>query len=649
MKYTAPAKAMASTSRWPSPISAEIVASASSQPQELNCFGDEHWWLERDPDRGGRVDIIRSHHGQRQPRLPPKLSCRSRVHEYGGGSYCVCQDGVYFVNDQDQHIYYLAHDDQLRCICQSPLTRYADLSFDPARACLFCIQELHSDNNSAQNSLIRIDPTNGVSDTLASGYDFYASPSLSPDGKQLAWLCWNHPDMPWDSSELWLADLDHEGNIVSSQRIAGGDGVSVFQPSWSQAQQLFFVDDRSGWWNLYSYTSGQTRALYPSELEFGLPQWVFSQRSYAVIDEHRLLVSYYEHGNQQLALLNHPRQQLTPISNRFNSFTSLCVSTDCAAFIAASDSEFAQTVQLDLETLQLQSLSKPAAVAVAADYYSRPQTIEFTTRHGDTAYAFYYPAHNPDCDTDSDFKPPLIVITHGGPTARSDAALDLRKQYWTTRGYSLLDVNYSGSTGYGRAYRDRLHGQWGVRDAEDCCDAALHLVNAGLVDAERLIIKGSSAGGYTVLCALTFHNVFAAGASYYGIAELEALAKHTHKFEAHYLDRLVGPYPEMQTTYQQRSPIHYVDQLNCPVIFFQGTEDKVVPQEQADMMFAALRQKGVATSYLAFAGEAHGFRKAQTQIDCLHAEQEFYARVLGLPLPDETTETLKIENLERQG
>ena len=239
----------------------------------------------------------------------------------------------------------------------------------------------------------------------------------------------------------------------------------------------------------------------------------------------------------------------------------------------------------------------------------------------------------------------MIVITHGGPTARSDAALDLRKQFWTSRGYALLDVNYSGSTGYGRAYRDLLRGQWGIRDAEDCCDAALHMVNAGLADPERLIIKGSSAGGYTVLCALTFHDVFSAGASYYGIGELEALAKHTHKFEAHYLDQLIGPYPEMRETYQQRSPLNYVDQLNCPVIFFQGLEDKVVPSDQAEMMFTALKQKGIATSYLSFTSESHGFRKADTIIACLKAELEFYARVLNLPMDTECEGNLKIENL----
>ncbi len=632
MKYTA----TRDIANWPSAISAELTTSATAQIHELSCFGASLWWLQRDPANGGRVDLVRYLHGQQSHRLPAQFSCRSRVHEYGGGSYCVCEHGVYFVNDHDQHIYYLADDDQFRCVTQSQLTRYADLVFDRTRACLFCIQELHSDNNSPQNSLIRLNPTHGDRQILAAGDDFYASPCLSEDGKQLAWLCWNHPNMPWDACELWLADLDSEGNIRQQRQIAGGDGVSVFQPSWSSEQQLFFVDDRSGWWNLYCYTDGATRALYPSKLEFGLPQWVFAQRSYAIIDKHRVLASFFEHGEHKLAVLNHDQHQLNLIDTGFNSFNSITTNAGTACFIAAADSEFAQPVLLDIDSLRVQTLATSPPVKIDPHYYSHPQTIAFTTRHGDTAYAFYYPAHNPEIDPDSDFKPPLIVITHGGPTARSDATLDLRKQYWTSRGFALLDVNYSGSTGYGRAYRERLTGQWGQRDAEDCCDAALHLVDSGLVDAERLIIKGSSAGGYTVLCALTFHNVFAAGASYYGIAELEALARHTHKFEAHYLDRLIGPYPEMQSSYQQRSPVNYVGQLNCPVIFFQGTDDKVVPKEQAEMMFQALQQKGIATRYLAFSGEAHGFRKAATQISCLHAELEFYVRVLKLPLSTES-------------
>jgi dipeptidyl aminopeptidase/acylaminoacyl peptidase len=629
---------------WPTPISSALTAGASLQLFEPMPFGAEHWWLERDPEQGGRVDIVRFAQGLTVRRLPPQLSCRSRTHEYGGGSYCVTSDGVYFVNDQDQDIYCLSHEGQLRRITTSELRRYADLIFDTSRNRLICVQEQHYDNKPPENSVIALDLDTGQHSVLAQGYDFYASARPSPDGKQLAWLCWNHPCMPWDGAELWLADFDCHGTLHLPEQIAGSNTVSVFQPEWSAANQLHYIDDSTGWWNLYRYCGGKTLALYPGNMEFGLPQWIFAQSSYCILDQQRILCSYFKAGNNSLGMLDCEHGTLTELETDYNSFSYLRAGVEYASFIAASDTSPAQLIKLDLATGKTQSLRNSAVIDVDAAYFSRPQTIEFNTRHGDTAHAIYYPPNNPGITAFDDQRPPLIVITHGGPTAHNDAALDLRKQFWTSRGYALLDVNYSGSTGYGRAYRDRLLGQWGLRDAEDCCDAAMHMVKAGLVDAERLIIKGSSAGGYTVLCALTFHDVFSAGASYYGICELEALARHTHKFEAHYLDRLIGPYPEMREIYRQRSPIRYVDQLHCPVIFFQGLDDKVVPSEQAEMMFTALKQKGVATSYLSFPGEGHGFRKAETIIACLRAELEFYARVLDLPLAAECEGRLQIEN-----
>jgi dienelactone hydrolase len=630
---------------WPSPISSALIASATSQLDEATVYGQELWWLERRPDQGGRVDIMRHMQTTTAGRLPPEFSCRSRVHEYGGGSYCVAEDGVYFVNDQDQDIYFLCHDDRLRRLSTTNDTRYADLTLDTTRQRLICVQEQHYPDGPPVNSIIAIDLATLVTTVLAQGYDFYASPKSSSDGHQMAWLCWNHPNMPWDAAELWLADFSIDGELQTTRHIAGGHSASVFQPEWSPASKLHYVDDRNGWWNIYSYHDGQSHALYQCEMEFGLPQWVFAQRSYSIIDNHRILCSYISEGQNKLGILDCTHNTLVEINTDYNSFSAINTNTDYACFIAAADGLSAQLVKMNLNSHTTQSLRSSASIDVDSRYFSRPRTIEFLTRHGDTAHAIYYPAHNPDVIIETEQKPPLIVITHGGPTARSDATLDLKKQFWTSRGYALLDVNYSGSTGYGRAYRDRLYGQWGLRDAEDCCDAAMHMVNAGLVDPERLIIKGSSAGGYTVLCALTFHNVFSAGASYYGIGELEALAKHTHKFEAHYLDQLIGPYPEMRETYQQRSPLHYVEQLSCPVIFFQGLEDKVVPSEQAEMMFTALKQKGIATSYLSFPGEAHGFRKADTIIACLKAELEFYARVLDLPMDAECEGDLEIENL----
>jgi dipeptidyl aminopeptidase/acylaminoacyl peptidase len=631
---------------WPSPIGSGLIASNALQLDELRIYGDALWWLERHPEQGGRVDI--AHHANDTTRalLPREYSCRSRVHEYGGGSYCISHKGIYFVNDADQDIYFLAHADApVQRITRSSDTRYADLSFDFHHNRLICIQEQHCDNDRVENSLLAINTDTGSRTVLASGDDFYSSPKPCPDGSRLAWLSWNHPDMPWDTTQLWLAELSDNGNIISSRVIAGGESVSVFQPEWSAAGALYFIDDRTGWWNLYHYDGQHAHPAYNCQLEFGLPQWVFGLRCYSFIDTHRIVCSVIDAGVGKLGILDTHDGEFAALETGYNRFSSINASADCTCFIGASDSTFSQVVRLDLKSARTTPLKYACTPELDSRYFSSPQSIEFSTRHGDTAHAIYYPPHNPDVTPDTEQKPPLIVITHGGPTACNDATLDLRKQFWTSRGYAVLDVNYSGSTGYGRRYRDRLLGQWGIRDAEDCCDAARYMVDAGLADAQRLIIKGSSAGGYTVLCALTFHDVFSAGASYYGIGELEALAKHTHKFEAHYLDRLVGPYPLMREIYAQRSPINYIDQLNCPVIFFQGLDDRVVPREQAEMMFNALRQKGVPTSYIEFTGEAHGFRKADTITACLRAELEFYARILGLPLDNECTGTLAIENL----
>ena len=535
--------AHAAYGNWPTPISSAVIASNALQLDELRVSGDELWWLERHPEQAGRVDIVRLAEGVVHACLPADYSCRSRVHEYGGGSYCVCEHGVYFVNDTDQDIYFLAHDAQLQRITHNHASRYADLVFDTHHHRLICILEQHCDNKDVKNSLVAINPDDGSQQVLAEGDDFYASPKPSPDGLKLAWLSWRHPDMPWDSTTLWLAEISLHGDMVSSRIIAGGDAVSVFQPQWSSSNRLYFIDDRTGWWNLYHFDGQQGHALHNSQLEFGLPQWVFGQSSYSFIDEHRILCSIIEAGTGLLGILDTRDGSLNRVETGFNSFSSINATADNACFIAASDNSFPQVIQLGLASEKITPINRACGLDLDQRYFSRPQQIEFTTRHADQAYAIYYPACNPQVSPPAEQKPPLIVITHGGPTACNNATLDLRKQFWTSRGYAVLDVNYSGSTGYGRQYRERLRGQWGIRDAEDCCDAALHMVNAGLVDASRLIIKGSSAGGYTVLCALAFHDVFSAGASYYGIGELEALAKHTHKFEAHYLDRLIGPYP----------------------------------------------------------------------------------------------------------
>lgn len=631
---------------WLSPITTSLITTASISLDELRLHASGTYWLERRPEEQGRCVIVKQAHGENHDLFAKPYSARSRVHEYGGGVYCVARCGLYFVNDQDQNIYFCAPQQPPVAITQTIDCCYADLLIDEHRQRLICVQQCnHPQTGEVENSLISIDLVSHTVISLHCGHDFYASPKLSPCGSQLSWLCWNHPDMPWDRTTLWLANIDDAHRLHQLKTIAHpeSDQVSILQPEWSADNQLYFISDLSGWWNLYRYQQGVIEAVGHYPLEFGLPQWVFAQSSYAFCDARTILCAPVDNGVASLALLDTVSGALTPVPTKWNSFSCIQADAEHFSFIAASPQSCPEVIHWQAD--QPQTLRRACNAQLDTAYYSYGQTIRFRTRHHDDAFAIYYAPVNPDYQAAATEKPPLIVLCHGGPTAMAEPSLDLRKQYWSSRGFALLDVNYSGSTGFGRAYRQRLNGNWGVRDAEDCCDAAQHLVEMGLADPARLIIKGGSAGGYTVLCALTFHRTFSAGASYYGIGDLESLLSDTHKFESRYLDRLLGPYPQSKHLYQQRSPINYVEQLNCPVIFFQGTEDKVVPKEQAEKMFTALKNKGIATAYLAFAGEQHGFRKAETIQQALAAELTFYAKIFSIPV--ETGCPLKIENLNQ--
>ncbi|MDH5388420.1 MAG: prolyl oligopeptidase family serine peptidase [Gammaproteobacteria bacterium] len=628
---------------WISPIESSLITADSVSLDELQLHSSGTYWLERRPDEQGRCVIVKHYNQNYCDLIPKPYSARSRVHEYGGGVYCIADNGIYFVNDNDQNIYFCPTDCVPVAITQTSNCCYADLQFDEHRQRLICIQQ-QTDDNEDINSLISIDLTTGTINILHSGHDFYASPRLSPCGTKLSWLCWNHPDMPWDKSQLWLADNDDDYQLNNIRTIQHPDSndVSFFQPQWSPDNQLFFVSDLSGWWNLYCYQHGSIQTISHEQLDFGLPQWVFAQSIYAFTSNNTILCAPIDNGIASLALIDTVSGALKTLPTDWNSFSSIQALGDHYSFIAASPKSFPEVISM--QSGHSQSLRQSCQTQLDTGYYSYGQTIQFRTRHNDDAFAIYYAPANKDFAAAIDEKPPLVVLCHGGPTAMADPSLDMRKQYWTSRGFALLDVNYSGSTGFGRTYRERLNGNWGLRDAEDCCDAAQHLVDLGLADSERLIIKGGSAGGYTVLCALTFHDTFSAGASYYGIGELESLLADTHKFESRYLDHLVGPYPERKDVYQQRSPINYVELLNCPVIFFQGTEDKVVPKEQAEKMFAALKDKGIPVAYVPFEGEQHGFRKAETIQRALDSEYAFYAKIFDIPV--ESSIQLHIENLD---
>lgn len=640
---------------WKSPITPDLVASESIRLEQVMIDGEDVYWIEMRPPESGRYVIVRrSQDGTREDLISTDFNARTRVHEYGGGSYLASEGAVYFTNFGDQRLY-LLEDDTPRPITSDTdgKLRYADFILDKQRQRIISVCEDHFGQGEAANSLVGIDIETGTLQSLASGNDFYSSPRLSPDGSRLAWLAWNHPNMPWDGTELWIARLEPDGTLGRKERIAGGPEESVCQPEWSPDGILHFVSDRTGWWNLYRWTDGVTELLFEKEAEFGRPQWVFGTSSYAFESADQIICTYAIEGSWHLARLdtkNHSLEPIEPIEPKFEPFdipytdiNYLRTMHGKIAFVGGSPGETTSIILFDSSSGKTEILRRSSEVSIDPGYISTPQPIDFPTENGLNAHAFFYPPKNCDYACPPDEKPLLLVISHGGPTSATSSSLSLSIQYWTSHGIAVLDVNYGGSTGYGREYRERLKGQWGVVDVDDCVNGALYLAKKGDADHERLIIRGGSAGGYTTLSALTFRDAFKAGASYYGIGDLETLTKETHKFESRYLDKLVGPYPERQDIYKSRSPINFIEKLSCPVIFFQGLEDKVVPPSQAESMYQALKKKGLPVAYVTFKGEQHGFRRAENIKRSLEAELYFYAQIFGFKLAD-PAKPVPIEN-----
>jgi dipeptidyl aminopeptidase/acylaminoacyl peptidase len=510
---------------------------------------------------------------------------------------------------------------------------------------MICVREDHTGGGEPVNMLASIDLGGELKQqVMVSGNDFYASPRLSPDGSRLAWLTWNHPNMPWNGTELWIGELRPDGSLGQTDHVAGSADESIFQPEWSPDGILHFVSDRTGWWNLYRCRNGGVEALVEMQAEFGKPQWVFGMSTYGFVSAERIVCAYTQDGVWHLASLDTTSGDLEPIKTAYTELSHVHATRGHVVFRGGSPTEPRSIVQLDLTARQTEVLRRSSEIDVDAGYLSVPEAIDFPTENELSAHAFFYRPENRDYASPPDERPPLLVIGHGGPTSATSSAQDLEIQYWTSRGIAVLDVNYRGSTGYGRTYRQQLEGRWGVVDVEDSINGGRYLVERGEVDGDRLMIRGGSAGGYTTLCALTFRDAFKAGASYFGVSDLEALAVDTHKFESRYLDQLVGPYPERKDLYAERSPIHAADQLSCPVIFFQGLEDKVVPPDQAELMAKALRERGLPVAYVAFEGEQHGFRRAESIQRALDAELYFYSRVFGFELA-ESVEPVEIENL----
>lgn len=630
---------------WSSPITAEQIASNSIGLGQIELDGPDIYWSEMRPAEAGRHAMVRWREGAIEDALPAAFSARTRAHEYGGGAFTVDNGVIYFCNDSDQRLYCLVPEGAPHPITPESDRRYADAAIDLRRQRIVCVCEDHRADGEPVNTIVTVDlDGHGEPVSLVSGHDFYASPRLSPDGAHLAWLAWNHPDMPWDGTELWLADIASNGSLSNQRRVAGSRDESVFQPAFAPGGTLYFVSDRSNWWNLYRWRNEHVEAIAPMEAEFGLPQWVFGMSTYAFASERRIVCAFNREATWRLALLDTETRRMEIIETPFSDIGGVAADHGKAVFVAASPTMLPAVVRLDLTTCRYEILRSSSNAAPEAGYLASPQTLTYPVSGGEPAHAFYYPPANRDFRAPTDTKPPLLVLSHGGPTSATSSALNLKLQYWTSRGFAVLDVNYRGSTGYGRDYRLKLEGQWGVADVEDCLAGARYLVERGLADATRLAIRGGSAGGYTTLCALTFHEFFRAGASYYGVSDLESLARDTHKFEARYLDRLIGPYETHRDLYRDRSPIHHVDRLSCPVIFFQGLEDKVVPPDQTEKMVNALRTKGIPVAYVPLAGESHGFRRAGNIRRAIEAEFYFYSRIFGFT-PADVIAPVMIENL----
>lgn len=630
---------------WKSPITSELIVSGTIGIGGVAIDGDTLYWMEGRPSEGGRYVIVqRTPSGAIADVNPPPFNVRTRVHEYGGGAYFVAEGIVYFSNFADQRIYRQKVGEQPQAITPEGEYRYADAVLDKPHNRLICVREDHTGEGEPQNTIVSVSLDTGETQILVSGSDFYASPRLSPDGSQLCWLSWNHPNLPWDGTELTVASLKPDGSLGETQAIAGSASESIFQPEWSPDGILYFVSDRSNWWNLYRYHDGKIEALCEKEAEFGLPLWVFGMATYTFASAEEIICTYTESGNWYLARLDLQTRKLETIETPYSSISAPLVANGKVVFTGGSATEPTAIVQMDLASGEIEILRKSSLLEIDEGYLSVPQPIEFPTENGLTAYGFFYPPQNKDYAASLETKPPLLVKSHGGPTAATSSTFNLKIQYWTSRGFAVLDVNYGGSTGYGRDYRQRLKDRWGIVDVDDCANGAKYLAQQGLVDGDQLAIAGGSAGGYTTLAALTFRNVFKAGASHYGVSDLEALATDTHKFESRYLDGLIGPYPERQDLYIARSPIHHTERLACPAIFFQGLEDKIVPPNQAEVMVEAIKAKGLPVAYVTFEGEQHGFRKAENIKRSLDGEFYFYSRIFGFE-PAEQIEPVPIENL----
>jgi dipeptidyl aminopeptidase/acylaminoacyl peptidase len=635
---------------WSSPVTADVLMRGMLGLSNPQVVDGDLYWMESRPAEAGRTTVMRRRaDGTVEECVPAPFNVRTRVHEYGGICYAAHDGRLFFSHFADGRIHASTLDSSA---LPRPLTaddgrRFADFCVDAARGRLIAVAEEDVPGDQPRAFLAAVDLDDGTVTELASGHDFFAGPRLAPDGRRLCWIDWDHPRMPWDGTTLREAALDADGSVAAIDRIAGGPEESVFQPGWLPDGRLVFVSDRTGWWNLYVAEGNGVRALLPSPNDFGLPLWQFGMRTWAARDDGHVACTWQASGGDHLGLLDPDTGALHEFDLPWTGIDFLVTDGDHLAFVGSSPRRFPELVRLDPHTDAAEVLRRSSDLALDTEDIARPEAVTYPTGPDGAveAHAFFYPPTHRSCRGAAGEKPPLIVIGHGGPTAATSPTLNLKVQYWTSRGFAVLDVNYRGSTGHGRAYRDALKGAWGVADVEDVVAGARFLARRGDVDPERLAIRGGSAGGLTVLNALIHHDVFRAGASLYGVADLTRLAEDTHKFESRYLDSLIGPWPEAREVYEARSPVNHADGLDAPMIFLQGLDDRVVPPSQSEAMVEALDRKGVPVAYLAFEGEQHGFRQAANIRRALEAELGFYGRIFGFT-PADDVEPIEIRNLD---
>ena len=640
---------------WSSPIDASMLATSSVTLSEVMLDDGAAYWLELRPAERGRTVVVKGDpHSSPADVTPEGFDVRTMAHEYGGGAAWVHRGTVFFSNFADQRLYRQDAGETPAAITPDTggLQRFADGRVTDDGRRWIGVRERHDLGPAVAdvvNELVAVS-TDGSDEPLvvASGHDFYSDARISPDGSRICFLAWDLPWMPWDGNQLFVAPLGADGSLGDAQSMAGRDGrESIWQPLWAPNGDLVFSSDRSGWWNLERIRGDERISLHPHDAEFGYPQWVFGGRSFGFLGDGRIACLYDRDGLTHLAVLDPETGELLDLDVPYDALAggpSLVAEGSTIVFVAAAAAIPSSVVWLDFSSRSADVLRASADVAIDDAYLPAPEAIAFASERDRTAHALYYPPANPDYRAPGGQRPPLILMAHGGPTANVSAALDLRTRFWTSRGFAVVDVNYGGSTGYGRAYRQLLNGNWGVVDLEDCLAAAMYLVERGDADGDRLLVRGGSAGGWVVMCALTFTDAFAAGATYYGIADLEPFATgETHKFESKYEHTMVGPWPEAADVYRERSPINFIDRLRTPTLVLQGADDEVVPQSQAELIVAALERNGVPHAYLLFPGEGHGFRKAENIVTAREAELSFYAQILGFE-PAGDVPRLEIKN-----